>query len=133
MDHILYLEDQEFAGPFMKMKPGTEVTLTVKAVVGQSGSVPNFEAETDSSGETEPVMRRKPFVHMIIKSINGSAGGKKVMAEQTDQELEREAQRVIQGVGPDDEFDPDAHEQNAHRFLMGVDDDDEEQPRRRAR
>ena len=38
----LYLEDDEFTGPFAKLKSSDAVTIAVEAVLASSGTIPNF-------------------------------------------------------------------------------------------
>ena len=115
MEQILYLEDSDFTEPFAKFKSGDEVTILVNAVLASSGTIPNFERVEDEAAE-----RQRPFMQFVIKSV--STPGGKLLAEQDDEELEKEIAEV-KGLGPG--FDIDDQERQVAAVKMGKDVDDE--------
>ena len=116
MDQILYVEGDEFCAPFAKLKNGDETKVTLEVVLASSGSVPNFE-----NVEGEAVERQKPFMQMVIKSV--STPGGKLLAENDDEDLERQIAKV---KGFDEGFDHDDMERQIMEAKMGKGVEDEE-------
>ena len=115
MDQILYLEDEEFTGPFAKLKAGDETKVMLEVVLASAGSIPNFE-----NVEGEPQERQKPFMQFVIKSV--STPGGKLLAENDDEDLEEQIAKV-KGLGLG--FDMDDQERQIAAVKMGKDVDDE--------
>jgi hypothetical protein len=109
VDQILYLEDSDFCEPFAKLKAGDEVTISVEAVLANSGEMPNFE-----NVDGKPEAKQRPFLQFVIKSVSSSSG--RLLAEADDEDIERQIAEV-KGFGKG--FDQDELEREISAAKMG--------------
>ena len=90
---ILYLEGEDFASPFLKMKEGETVRLTIKAVFSHGSEIDDYEMQ---DGSDEPKKTAKPYAVFVIADVNDVKGRR--IASQSQGDIERQIAEATETV-----------------------------------